>query len=142
MITPKLSPSLRKLVDEYADTLNKVAAWKPAVNPDVARLAELSAQITQLTDTKPADEEIVLVGYRFQIPVGMKRIRRTIVRIPQLFRRLGMAWVQEHCAPSLGDLDKALTENERAQYVQESRALSRIIGKPVTTEASQLRRAA
>jgi len=142
LIVPKLTPNLRRLVDEYADTLNKVAAWKPAVNPDIARLAELSSQIRAATDRQPAGEELLLRGLKYDLPVGAKRIKRTIINIPRLFRKMGMAWVEEHCAPALGDLDKALTEDERAGYVKEERILSRIIGQPVTTETLPLRKAA
>jgi hypothetical protein len=70
----------------------------------------------------------------------MKRLRRTVVNVPALFKRLGAAWVAKHCAPALGDLDKALDPAERAKFIQESRDLSRIVGEPV--EATALSRAA
>jgi hypothetical protein len=134
MTQPKLTPAQRKLIDEYAETRAKVAAWKPAVNPHAARLAALVVEITKLTDREPADEEVLLAGYHFSVPVGMKRIKRTIVRLKQLFRRLGSEWVEEHCQPNLGDLDKALAPEERSEFVEESRELSRIIGVPLAAQ--------
>lgn len=131
MKSPKLTPAQRKLVDEYAEVREKVAAWQPAANPHAARLAELTKAIIEFTDEQPADEEVLLAGNRFRVPVGMKRVSREIVNLPKLFKRLGRAWVEEHCKPNLGDLDKALTPEERQPFIVESRSLSRIVGKPV-----------
>lgn len=131
MTVPKLTPPQRRLLDEYAELRAKVASWKPPANPDAARLAELSTQVLALADQQPADAEVLLVGNAFSVPVGMKRVKRSIVNLPKLFKRLGRAWVETHCQPSLGDLDKAeLTAEEKAEFVNESRELSRIIGTP------------
>ena len=99
------------------------------------QLAELQKQVMEIADGQPADQEVLLAGYRFTVPVGMKRIKRTIVNLPALFKRLGQPWVVKHCAPSLSDLDKALEPVERAKYLEESRELSRIVGEPVESPA-------
>jgi hypothetical protein len=135
LISPKLTPAQRKVIDAYVVERRDFGNWRPAANPFAARLADLQKQVTEMTDKVPADEEVLLVGYRFTVPIGMKRIRRTIVKLPALFKRLGQAWVLKHCIPSLGDLDKALEPAERAKFIEESRDLSRIIGEPVASSA-------
>lgn len=135
MIKPKLSPKLKHLVDEYSDLIAKTAAWRPAVNPHLARLVEVTGEIVKLSDLQPADAELLFVGYNFVLPVGMRRIKRTIINLPKLFKRLGAEWVEAHCQPGLGELDKVLQVEERAEFIEESRELSRIIGRPVMAEA-------
>lgn len=134
MKSPKLTPGMKRLVDEYAEVRQKVAAWRPPANPHAARLKELEGAIADLADKAPADEEVLLVGYHFVVPVGMRRVKRTIVEVAKLFKRLGMEWVYAHCQPNLGDVDKALSEDERKAFISESRELSRIIGTPVTAQ--------
>ena len=131
MIAPKLTPAQRKAIDAYVAARASYSAWRPAVNPHAEALAEGEKLILDLTDKQDAKDEVLLVGYRFSVPVGPKRIRRTLIKIPALFKRLGKQWVQKHCAPSLGDFDKALEPDERALFVKEERVLSRIIGEPV-----------
>jgi len=146
MITPKLTPAQRKTIDEYAEVRASAAAWRPAVNPHAARLAELQKHVMDLADLQPADAEVLLVGRRFSVPVGMRRIKRTIINLQQLWNRLGKEWMLKHCAPSLGDLDKALEPEDRAHFIDEERTLSRIIGEPVqaiaAAAAPRLRKAA
>lgn len=136
-VTPKLTLAQRRMIDEYADVRAAAAAWKPATNPHAARLAQLSAEIGRLADLQPADAEVLLAGFHFSVPVSMKRIRRTIKSLPALFARLGNEWVMKHCAPGLGDVDKVLEPAERAEYIDEARTLSRIIGEPVQAQAKR-----
>jgi hypothetical protein len=125
------------MIDEYSDVRAAAAAWKPATNPHASRLFALEKEIARLADLQPPDAEVLLTGFHFSVPVGMKRIRRTIVNVSKLFARLGNDWVLKHCAPSLGDVDKVLEPAERSQYIAEERILSRIIGEPVQAQAKR-----
>jgi len=131
MIAPKLTPGQRKAIDAYVVARASYSAWQPAVNPHASALAKGQKLIAELADEQNADEELILAGYRFSVPVSAKRIKRTLINIPALFTKLGKAWVQKHCAPSLGDFDKSVEPDERAPFVKEERVLSRIIGEPV-----------
>lgn len=130
----KLDAVGRALIDEYGDVCLRVSAWCPVVNPDIARKSEIERLITQLTDRQPADEEVMLVGTRYSLQIGAKRVRRTVKNVAKLFATLGKAWVEKHCLPSLGDIDKALEPDERAPFIDEQRILSRIIGSPVVAQ--------
>lgn len=136
MITPKLTPGQRKLVDDYAAARRDCASWRPSVNPFAARLLELEKQIMELADKQPAEQEVFLTGVSYAVPIGTKRVRRTIINVAALFKKLGKEWVLKNCIPSLGALDKALEPEERAAFVSESRDLSRIIGAPVSRAAA------
>jgi hypothetical protein len=135
MIAPKLTPAQRKGIDAYVVARASYSAWQPAVNPHASAVADGQKLIAELTDEQAADEEVLLAGYRFSVPVSAKRIKRTIINVPALFKKLGQAWVLKHCAPSLGDFDKALEPDKRAPFVKEERVLSRIIGEPVQSVA-------
>jgi hypothetical protein len=131
MIVPKLTPEQRRLVDEYVEVRAKCLAWRPAANPHVSRFAELQVAILAWFEKQDPEDQILAKGNKFSLPVGAKERKRTIVRIPELFRRLGMKWVAEHCKPALGALEKALPKDELAKYVEESRTGPRSLGEPV-----------
>jgi hypothetical protein len=134
MTTPKLTSAERKLVDEYSEMRGKASLWVPPVNPHAKRLAELEKQLVTITDKQPADADLVLCGSRYSVPVGPKRIKRTIENVGELFDRLAPEWIRMHCIPNLGDLDKVLkgfTPEDRAKFISESRELSRTIGAPI-----------
>jgi hypothetical protein len=131
MIAPKLTPGQRKSIDAYVVARASYSAWQPSLNPHAQAVADGQQLIANLAEKEPAHEELILAGYRFSVPVSAKRIKRTLINIPALFKKLGKAWVEKRCAPSLGDFDKSVEPDERAPFVKEERVLSRIIGEPV-----------
>jgi len=131
MIAPKLTAGQRKAIDAYVVARASYSAWQPAMNPHAGAVEDGEKLIAKLADAQAPEEEIILAGFRFSVPVSAKRIKRTLINIPALFKKLGKEWVLKHCAPSLGDFDKAVEPDEQAPFVKEERVLSRIIGEPV-----------
>jgi len=131
MIAPKLTAGQRKAIDAYVVARASYSAWQPAVNPHANAVAEGQRLIAELAGAEPAEEEVILAGFRFSVPVSARRTKRTFIDIPRLFRRMGHQWVHKYCVPSLSDFDRAIEPKERALYVKEERVLSRIIGEPV-----------
>ena len=126
----KLTAEQRRLVDEFSEVRARVIAWRPAVNPDAARFAELNQQLVALAANMDPAEATVLKGYRFLVPVSACERKRTIVKIPALFRKLRAKWVAEHCKPTLTAIEKALSKEDLVRYVEESRSGPRSLGEP------------
>jgi hypothetical protein len=138
VIEPKLNPDQRKLVDEYVEVRKHCAAWKPSVNPHAARLAQLEPLLTEMAGFNPvqAKETFVLRGDQFVVPLSARRLKRTILQIPKLFKLLGTKWVAEHCAPTLTDLEKSsLTEKQLKSFILEEQSGQRTLGEPAELAA-------
>jgi hypothetical protein len=136
MIEPKLTPEQKKLVDEYAEARLKVMAWKPEANPHAARFEELNSLILTWFENEKADEAILARGNRYTVPVAAREKKRTILRIPQLFKRLGSKWVAENVRPTLKAIEKALSPEEMKKFVLEERTGPRSLGEPVVHSAT------
>ena len=136
MVEPKLSPDQRKLVDEYVEVREKCRAWRPEVNPNAARLAELQPLLIALAGSTDPERPLTLKGKKHVVPVSRCELRRTILRIPALFRRLGAKWVAEHCKPTLTALEKSpLSPEELASFIHQDRTGPRTLGEPVPLAA-------
>jgi hypothetical protein len=133
----KLTAEQRRLVDEYTEVRARVMAWRPAVNPDAARFGELEAQLLAMAAGIEADQSAILKGNRSTVPVTECERKRTIIKIPSLFRLLGTGWVSENCKPTLKAIQKALTKEQLAKYVSESRSGPRTLGEPVTSAPTE-----
>lgn len=134
MIEAKLTPEQRKIVDEFAVVRQRCMAWTPAVNPHAARRQELEKLILSWFENSEAAEPIIAAGNRYTVPVSMRENSRTLVLIPRLLKRLGQKWVVENFKPTLKSIEKALTKEELAKYVQEERSGARSIGEPVQNQ--------
>jgi len=135
MIVPILTPARKALVDEYKRVRDKVEAWRPAVNPHAARHAEIEAEILSWVEDEAADQEILLVGNTVNVPISARRKRHTIIHLPQLFKKLGLKWISEHCKPTLGDLKKSpLPPQVLEKFIKETQDGGRTIGEPVVAQ--------
>ncbi|HLJ77864.1 MAG TPA: hypothetical protein VKT75_10660, partial [Acidobacteriaceae bacterium] len=132
-----LTSEQRKLVDEYVQVRTQYRAWKPDVNPHTARFIELQQVLAGLGEVLNPEDSGILTGNKFVVPVSARERRRTIVRIPQLFRKLGGKWVAENCKPPLAALEKSLSEKDLAKFVEESRTGPRNLGEPVAIAATK-----
>jgi len=140
MIEPKLTPDQKKLVDEYTEVRAKCMAWKPAVNPDAARYAELQKELLSWFEGEKGDERkapALLKGTRFTVPVAARENKRTIIQIPKLLKRLGTKWIHENFKPTLKSIETVLTPVEMKKFVTEENSGPRTLGEPVSAVATK-----
>jgi hypothetical protein len=138
VIIPKLSPDRRAKIDEYVRLRSRVAAWRPAANPDAAAFQALQAEIQSWFEKQPAEERILAVGRNYTLPISARKKSRRLIKIPALLKKLGTAWIVEHFTPTLAALDKCpLNPEEMGSFIEESFDGPRIIGEPVETRPQQ-----
>ena len=130
--TPRGAPLLDPaLVDEYAEVRQRVLAWKPNVNPDAKRYAELHEQILAAAAPKPAEEGVVLEGKLWRVPVSPQENESTIKSIPALQKRLGLKWFLENAKITLAAVRKAIPKEKLGLYILTERTGAREVQEPV-----------
>jgi len=119
------------LVDEYVEVRAKVLAWKPNVNPDAARYAELHAKMLEAATKARADQAVVLEGKLWKLPITHQEQQSTIISIPALQKKLGLKWLLENCSVTLAKVRKAIPRNKLADYILTERTGNREVQEPV-----------
>lgn len=128
----ELTSEQRAILDEFVQVRSAWKSWQPAVNPHSARYEELKATILGWFEKKPADVAYIAEGTTHKIPITMRENKRTVVKVLQLVRKLGLKWVAENCTPTLSAIEKSkLSPEQRKQFITEAREGPRSIGEPV-----------
>lgn len=133
----ELTPSQRKLVDEYVEAREQWKSWQPAVNPHAARYEQLKAEILTWFAERPANHAFIAQGDSFTLPISPRENKRNVINTLKLVRTLGLKWVAENCKPTLTAIEKALSPEKREQFITESREGPRSIGEPARVAAVQ-----
>lgn len=138
-----LTPEQRVILDEFVQVRSRWKAWQPAVNPHSARYEELKATILGWFEKNPADVAYIAEGTSHKIPITMRENKRTVVKVLQLVRKLGLKWVAENCTPTLSAIEKSkLSPEQRKQFITEAREGPRSIGEPVLIAVPETTKAA
>lgn len=132
-----------RIVDEFAELGEKMAAWRPNVNPHAARFAELSAQILEFYENCPPQLPLIAEGIRYKLPITARQVKRWPINLMGFFRKIGRDAYLEMCQPTLADIEATIRDKEKRKlYIAEDQSGVRKLGRPVRKELCEQRAAA
>lgn len=129
--------SLSELADEYSEVRQRVMAWRPNVNPNAQRFSDLAAELLKRHADDPSDQQIVVEGGRFRVPISARENDSKIIDPKALYNRLkrfGMETIIGSYSITLTNVRKLLPKAEHAKYISTERTGNRTIGEPVLKE--------
>lgn len=136
--TPAKELSDAQLADEFAETRLRMMAWRPNVNPDAQRFTELSTELLARQIGKPADQQILVEGEKWKVPITPQEQKTTItdrMAVYRVIRKLGVETVVETYTITLAAIRKLLTQKQQAKLLKTERTGNREIREPVLKEA-------
>lgn len=132
--TPAKDLQLPQLVDEYTEVRSRCLAFKPNVNPDAERFAELEGEIlSRVAKEKPA-KRLVLEGELYRLPISPCESRTKLRSVTALFKKLGLRKFLQHCTVKLSAA-RHLGEDGK-KYLITKRTGPREIGEPVRKQVA------
>jgi hypothetical protein len=130
-LKPAKDLSLAELADEYSETRGRMQRWKPAINPDAQRFAELAAEMLTRCAAAPAAKSCVVEGATWLVPVTACQRSRVVKNVEGLVRKLGLKRIAELWTPGLGLIEKEIPQDQHGKYISESQSGRRVILEPV-----------
>jgi hypothetical protein len=117
--------ALAELVDEYVET--KAAVEKLKKDPLFAKLKQLEESLRNEIGPIPEDQTQIVKGNIHEVELGMASMVRTITNMSKILEFVGLESFLKSVTFPLGDVDKYLTEEQKAEVLECARTGSRSI---------------
>ncbi len=133
-LTPVQELTEAQLADEYAETRLRMMAWRPEVNPDAQRFGDLGDELLRRQEDKPADQQIIVDGAVYRVPISPRENRTSIVdplAVYRIVRREGVGAVLRAYTITLAKIRKVLSEAQQEKCLKTERTGPREIREPV-----------
>ncbi len=118
---PKVDPVVAKV-----DRLAEIEATLKTLDPLVKEANEIKAELRGIADTNtPSDEPCSFSGTKFLYSLDPKTNERTVIDMEGVKNKLGKDLFFQIAKIGLADIDKYLSESERAKFIKIERTGSR-----------------
>lgn len=123
-IDTKLSASKRR---EIVDEFGRLSVHVDDLKKKKDRYDQLRTQIANWHESDDAEATFTEEGNQWTVELSARSLEREITSIPKLTKYLGLSRFLELCKFSLGDIDKHVPVEDRAEFVSCERTGSRTL---------------
>jgi len=126
------------MIDEFGDLAREIERFKPTKD----RHEQLRGQIQSWYDAKPATEAFIQEGARYSLEISEKANKRSITKMPALFKLLGQKLFLKLCGFALADVDENIPIGRHKEFLTEAQTGPRKLKAVAKVQAIDERKAA